>query len=93
MGKLNIAHHKSYHPYRRDNIEKVRKDEEEARQKEENEDGRMMLAVSCYITHIVQLDLKDLFNRTLKLALIYYEKNQVYWIKLKIKRNGGTTTT
>ncbi|KAJ6541064.1 hypothetical protein DFH09DRAFT_1263262 [Mycena vulgaris] len=22
MGKLNIAHHKSYHPYRRDNIEK-----------------------------------------------------------------------
>ena len=48
MGKLNIAHHKSYHPYRRDNIERVRKDEEEARQKEEHEDGRMMLAVSFY---------------------------------------------
>ena len=48
MGKLNIAHHKSYHPYRRDNIERVRKDEEEARRKEENEDGRMMLAVRCY---------------------------------------------
>ena len=48
MGKLNIAHHKSYHPYRRDNIERVRKDEEEARRKEENEDGRMMLAVSCH---------------------------------------------
>ena len=46
MGKLNIAHHKSYHPYRRDNIERVRKDEEEARRKEESEDGRMMLAVS-----------------------------------------------
>jgi len=46
MGKLNIAHHKSYHPYRRDNIERVRKDEEEARRKEENEDGRMMLADS-----------------------------------------------
>jgi len=46
MGKLNIAHHKSYHPYRRDNIEKVRKDEEEARRKEESEDGRMMLADS-----------------------------------------------
>jgi len=45
MGKLNIAHHKSYHPYRRDNIEKVRKDEEEARLKEEKEDGRMLLAV------------------------------------------------
>ena len=46
MGKLNIAHHKSYHPYRRDNIEKVRKDEEEARMKEAQEEGRMMLAVS-----------------------------------------------
>jgi N-terminal domain of CBF1 interacting co-repressor CIR len=46
MGKLNIAHHKSYHPYRRDNIEKVRRDEEEARLKEAKEEGRMMLAVS-----------------------------------------------
>lgn len=45
MGKLNIAHHKSYHPYRRDNIEKVRRDEEEARLKEEKEEGRMLLAV------------------------------------------------
>ncbi|KAH8118095.1 hypothetical protein DFH11DRAFT_1572263 [Phellopilus nigrolimitatus] len=44
MGKLNIAHHKSYHPYRRDNIERVRQDEEEARLKEEKEEGRMMLA-------------------------------------------------
>ncbi|TFK71856.1 hypothetical protein BDN72DRAFT_764207 [Pluteus cervinus] len=44
MGKLNIAHHKSYHPYRRDNIERVRKDEEEAAQKEAQEEGRMMLA-------------------------------------------------
>ncbi|THH30520.1 hypothetical protein EUX98_g3667 [Antrodiella citrinella] len=46
MGKLNIAHHKSYHPYRRDNIEKVRRDEEEAKLKESVEDGRMMLADS-----------------------------------------------
>ncbi|OBZ77207.1 Peptidyl-prolyl cis-trans isomerase [Grifola frondosa] len=46
MGKLNIAHHKSYHPYRRDNIERVRKDEEEARQQEAVEEGRMMLADS-----------------------------------------------
>ncbi|KAF8236867.1 hypothetical protein L208DRAFT_1356852 [Tricholoma matsutake] len=46
MGKLNIAHHKSYHPYRRDNIEKVRRDEEEARQKEAQEEGRMQLADS-----------------------------------------------
>ncbi|KAK0465052.1 uncharacterized protein EV420DRAFT_935726 [Desarmillaria tabescens] len=46
MGKLNIAHHKSYHPYRRDNIERVRRDEEEAREKEAREEGRMMLADS-----------------------------------------------
>lgn len=46
MGKLNIAHHKSYHPYRRDNIERVRKDEEEAAAKEAREDGRIALADS-----------------------------------------------
>lgn len=44
MGKLNIAHHKSYHPYRRDNIERVRKDEEEAAQKEAEQEGRIALA-------------------------------------------------
>ena len=77
MGKLNIAHHKSYHPYRRDNIERVRKDEEEARRKEENEDGRTMLAVSCHDNpHIVQLEFEgSVYNRTLKLVLIYYEKS------------------
>ncbi|KAL5525838.1 hypothetical protein ACEPAG_7175 [Sanghuangporus baumii] len=46
MGKLNIAHHKSYHPYRRDNIEKVRRDEEEAEIKRAKEEGRMTLADS-----------------------------------------------
>ena len=45
MGKLNIAHHKSYHPYRRDNIERVRRDEEEASIKEAQEEGRIALAV------------------------------------------------
>ena len=44
MGKLNIAHHKSYHPYRRDNIERVRKDEEEAALKEADQEGRIALA-------------------------------------------------
>jgi hypothetical protein len=48
MGKLNIAHHKSYHPYRRDNIEKVRRDEEQARIEEDQRDGRMMLAVRIW---------------------------------------------
>jgi len=46
MGKLNIAHHKSYHPYRRDNIERVRQDEEAARQKEAGEESRMRIADS-----------------------------------------------
>ncbi|KAG8220678.1 Alpha/Beta hydrolase protein [Butyriboletus roseoflavus] len=44
MGKLNIAHHKSYHPYRRDNIERVRKDEEEAARKDAEQEGRIALA-------------------------------------------------
>ena len=95
MGKLNIAHHKSYHPYRRDNIERVRKDEEEARRKEESEDGRMMLAVSSYERRSQggpsDLIHKELFDRTPKLALIYYEKNPVHWIKQKRRRNDETT--
>jgi hypothetical protein len=51
MGKLNIAHHKSYHPYRRDNIERVRRDEEEAKVKEAQEEGRMQLAVCHFVSH------------------------------------------
>jgi predicted methyltransferase MtxX (methanogen marker protein 4) len=51
MGKLNIAHHKSYHPYRADNIERVRRDEEEARLKEAIEDGRASLAVRTSVSH------------------------------------------
>ncbi|KAG8936677.1 hypothetical protein FRC02_000135 [Tulasnella sp. 418] len=46
MGKLNIAHHKSYHPYRRDNIERVRRDEEEARLKKLKEEGKMLMTDS-----------------------------------------------
>ncbi|KAI6022281.1 hypothetical protein BKA83DRAFT_4277043 [Pisolithus microcarpus] len=44
MGKLNIAHHKSYHPYRRDNIERVRKDEEEAARQEAEKEDKMAVA-------------------------------------------------
>ena len=44
MGKLNIAHHKSYHPYRRDNIERVRRDEEEAARQDAEQEGRVALA-------------------------------------------------
>lgn len=46
MGRLVIAHHKSYHPYKAENIERVRRDEEEARLKEAKEEGRLKLAVS-----------------------------------------------
>src|ERR1700722_11681275 len=51
MGKLNIAHHKSYHPYRRENIERVRKDEEAARRKGALEESRMTLAVRLRLCH------------------------------------------
>ncbi|KAA1467256.1 hypothetical protein DENSPDRAFT_868957 [Dentipellis sp. KUC8613] len=46
MGKLNIAHHKSYHPYRLDNITRVKRDEEQARLKESQEADRALLADS-----------------------------------------------
>ncbi|KAH8827023.1 hypothetical protein DL96DRAFT_1464308 [Flagelloscypha sp. PMI_526] len=46
MGRLVIAHHKSYHPYRRDNIERVRQDEEEAARQEAVQEGRVLLADS-----------------------------------------------
>ncbi|KAF8200549.1 hypothetical protein K438DRAFT_1966010 [Mycena galopus ATCC 62051] len=46
MGKLNIAYHKSYHLYRRNNIEKVRRDEQEARRNEAKDERRMRLADS-----------------------------------------------
>ncbi|KAG8759555.1 hypothetical protein FRC14_005678, partial [Serendipita sp. 396] len=46
MGRLVIAHHKSYHPYKADNIERVRKDEEDARLEEAKEEGRLRLADS-----------------------------------------------
>lgn len=45
MGKLNIAHHKSYHPYRLDNIERVRRDEAAAKLKQTEDDDRVLVAV------------------------------------------------
>ncbi|KAH9981894.1 hypothetical protein BJV74DRAFT_852984 [Russula compacta] len=44
MGKLNIAHHKSYHPYRLDNIERVRSDEAAAKRKETEDADRALVA-------------------------------------------------
>ncbi|KAI8813667.1 hypothetical protein BJ742DRAFT_767238 [Cladochytrium replicatum] len=40
MGKLNILQHKSWHVYSEKNREKVRRDEEEARKKEQKEKDR-----------------------------------------------------
>lgn len=45
MGKLNIAHHKSYHPYRLDNIERVRLDEAAAKRKQTEDIDRALAAV------------------------------------------------
>ncbi|KAI0293890.1 hypothetical protein B0F90DRAFT_1760096 [Multifurca ochricompacta] len=42
MGKLNIAHHKSYHPYRLDNVERVRRDEAEAKRKQTEDADRAL---------------------------------------------------
>lgn len=62
MGRLVIAHHKSYHPYRRDNIEKVRRDEEEAQRAEEAADGRTMLAVRLLSTLLTTALAYDRWN-------------------------------
>lgn len=63
MGKLNIAHHKSYHPYRRDNIERVRRDEEEAHLKEAAAEGRVLLAVRAMALSTQLLTLNRLVPR------------------------------
>ncbi|KAI0259109.1 hypothetical protein BC834DRAFT_846961 [Gloeopeniophorella convolvens] len=44
MGKLNIAHHKSYHPYRLDNVERVRRDEAAAKLKQTEDADRVLVA-------------------------------------------------
>jgi N-terminal domain of CBF1 interacting co-repressor CIR len=51
MGKLNIAHHKSYHPYRLDNIERVRLDEAAAKRKQTEDIDRALAAVRPPFTH------------------------------------------
>ncbi|KAI9244656.1 hypothetical protein BY458DRAFT_591372 [Sporodiniella umbellata] len=43
---MNILHHKSYHVYNKKNIEKVRKDEQEAAEKEKQKQKRIDLAES-----------------------------------------------
>lgn len=89
MGKLNIAHHKSYHPYRRDNIEKVRRDEEEAQLKEAKEEGRMSLAVSTLLFVHTKTKAK---TRILKHEYNCYVSAPANRTSLQI-RSGGTTTT
>jgi len=43
---LHLAHHKSYHPYKRDNIERVKRDEEAAQLEEEAAQARTLAADS-----------------------------------------------
>jgi N-terminal domain of CBF1 interacting co-repressor CIR len=52
MGKLNIAHHKSYHPYRLDNIERVRRDEAAANKKKTEDQDRALVAVRFLFLHL-----------------------------------------
>ncbi|KAH9953433.1 hypothetical protein BGW80DRAFT_1410979 [Lactifluus volemus] len=53
MGKLNIAHHKSYHPYRLDNVERVRRDEAAANKKKTEEQDRALVAVRFVSPHLI----------------------------------------
>jgi hypothetical protein len=89
MGKLNIAHHKSYHPYRRDNIEKVKRDEEEAKLKEQNEEGRMMLAVRMNTT-LTSND-NDLTFRMQKLVWISSDSELAFLSPLRRRERDGRT--
>lgn len=46
---LHLLHHKSYHPYKADNVARVQRDEAKARAEEEELDRRTTLAVSrCF---------------------------------------------
>lgn len=45
MGKLNLLHHKSYHPYKADNVAKVKADEAKAAALEDEDNRRTTLAV------------------------------------------------
>lgn len=70
MGKLNIAHHKSYHPYRRDNIERVRRDEEEARLLEAAKEGKMVVAVRDMRFEILLLLILQLQDAEARIELL-----------------------
>ena len=63
MGKLNIAHHKSYHPYRLDNIERVRRDEAAANKKKTEDQDRALVAVRLHL-HLLYYTQPILDNRT-----------------------------
>jgi len=63
MGKLNIAHHKSYHPYRLDNIDRVRRDEAAAKRKQTEDTDRAFVAVR-YFSSLATLALPQFPSRT-----------------------------
>lgn len=57
MGKLNLLHHKSYHPYKAENVAKVLADEAKAASLDQESDRKSMLAVSLSLLLLSQ----DLF--------------------------------
>jgi hypothetical protein len=63
MGKLNIAHHKSYHPYRLDNIERVRRDEAAAKRKQTEDTDRAFVAVRA-LSPLATFALPQILSRT-----------------------------
>lgn len=68
MGKLNLLHHKSYHPYKADNVARVERDEAKARAEEEEVDRRSTLAVRSLLALLSWH--ADAARRTLRRALI-----------------------
>ena len=63
---------------------------EGGKRRQQNDVGGKLLWQS---TPVIQLNPKDLFNRALKLVLIYSEESQLHWIKQKRRINDETTTT
>lgn len=78
MGKLNLLHHKSYHPYSAENIAKVQRDEAVARGIEEEVDRKSGVAVEsplalllCFGIHTLEeIVLETDAGRTVHAAIV-----------------------
>lgn len=61
MGKLNLLHHKSWHVWKRDNLEIVRKDEEKAAAIKDNKDERTFEIVIQLFSYLLS---NTVFHKT-----------------------------